>query len=165
MEVSSEYYARMFMQILREHSQNKQDPVSEWKLLDSVSYMQDGGFCICTKDIKNIFVIQNNVTQELLNIGGDCAKRWLDPSMQCHKCNIPLGNVLERRKQQKFLCKTCLRKAGKMESTIIVYDSTFMIYFDLAQNTAAIEYLLNKKSTSANEKKFLDYCSYFYEVV
>lgn len=163
MEPSSEYYARMFMQRLREHSQNKQDPVSEWKLEDSVSWMENGGLCICTKEIKNIYTIQNKVTKERLEIGGDCAQRWLDPSLLCDKCEIPLGNVIQRRKQQRFLCRKCLQEAGKMEDWMILYDNEPISFYDLAQKPGAVEYLLNKRNQSPNEKKFIHYCSYFYK--
>jgi len=163
MEVdSSSFYAIQFLKALREHSQNKQDPISEWILLESVSWMEDGGKCICTKEIKNIFKIQNKITKEVLEIGGDCAGRWLNPSLNCFKCDCVLGNVIQRRKDGFYLCLSCKRKAGKLEDRTILYDSQVLSFYELAQKEGAVEWLANHPKTQL-DKLFLEYCSYFYK--
>ncbi len=160
---SSEHYARMFLKILREHSQNKQDPISEWILENTISFKEDGGFCICSKDIKRIFTIQNKITHQSLEIGGDCAMRWLEPKLNCVKCKIPLGNILKRKTEGNFLCRSCRIKTGKYQDKIYLYDYKIYTYFELAQDADKVAIILNKNSTHYTDILFLEYCSYFYD--
>ena len=107
-----EDYAREFMRVLKEHSYNKEDPISEWVLNDNPQ-LTDGSRCICKMVIKEVWTIYNSKTNQVLEIGCDCAKRWLEPSMTCKECGRVLGQVMKRKKQKNFYCGSCNRKNNK----------------------------------------------------
>jgi hypothetical protein len=108
----AEDYAREFMRVLREHSYNKDDPISEWTLNDNPQ-ISEGSRCICKMVIREVWTIYNSKTNQVLEIGCDCAKRWLEPSMTCKDCGRVLGQVMKRKKQKNFYCGSCNRKNNK----------------------------------------------------
>jgi len=106
-ELPLEEKVQRFYHALKEHTDDKDDPISEWQYLtDTVKESHERKYCICTTPIKNIHLIQNKKTGLILEIGSECAKKWeLAPLCEC--CNKPLGAITRRRKQNDWLCKTC----------------------------------------------------------
>lgn len=156
-----EVYARNFLEKLREHSQNKEDPVSEWDVLNDT----DNGieFCLCGKKIHNIFVIQNKITLEAIGIGSECVKRWLECDLKCRRCNCELGNVMKRRREKKFYCRSC-RKIIELQGNLKIYHNYSFHYFkDIVQNVPLLEILLNS-GNSKIVQTLRDYASNFYEL-
>lgn len=106
-ELPLEEKVQKFYEALREYTDDKDDPISEWKYLtDTVKESHEKKFCICTTPIKNIHLIQNKITGVILEIGSECAKKW-DLAPLCECCEKPLGAITRRRKQNDWLCKTC----------------------------------------------------------
>lgn len=162
----SKYYAKIFMQKLREYSRNKEDPIPEWKF-HSNHQTGIGTWCICTKNIYNVHVIQNKYDPSLmLEIGGDCAKKWFDCSLNCKHCDRPLKNTIKRREEQNHYCVKCTNNMRKLQDyNLFVKGFGYESFFQHAQNENLITFLVNKKKDELNysEKFFIEYCSYFYK--
>jgi hypothetical protein len=157
-----EHYAKMFMEELRKHSLNQSDPIPEWQLLDPVSRGDGGGLhCICTKEIIQIYTIKHKDTKKELEIGCDCAKRWMDCSLCCKGCMSPLGNVMKRRKEKNFHCPTCTKHIKKEGTTMyFAYRKTFA---ELVEDEAFVNRIVNEcHPTFSMATRFLQYAKYFY---
>jgi hypothetical protein len=106
-----EYYHKKFNEVITLYSVNKEDPIPEWILHDNPQ--EDKTECICTKDISLRWPITNKLNGQILWIGGDCAERWLNPSLSCDGCGAALGCVMKRRREKNYLCRSCTLKSKK----------------------------------------------------
>ena len=158
-----DYYAKKFLEVLREHSQNKQDPVSEWELTDDVT-PEASSNCICTKDIKVLYYIKNILSGEILIIGSDCAERWLSPGLECKWCMCSLGNVMQRRREKKFYCRACSSKMTKLGEKSIDYRGKVYKLKEVIKDEKLVEEILNNTKTYYYYDVFKFYISQFYTI-
>lgn len=161
--MTAEYHAKKFLERLRKESLHKEDPVSEWRLLDRTSYFTT--HCICEKDIKQVFYIQNKHTNKILEIGSDCADRWLNCSLNCMKCGNALGNVMKRRKEQNFFCITCKRQVTALDNKRFTrfkkyYNQPWKVVRD---DEGYVNWLANLEKKDYYIVWFLDHCRLFYD--
>lgn len=159
--MSSEYYAEKFRKALLQASQDKQDPVSEWKLLDTTGYFETK--CICTKDIFQVFYIQNKITGKILKIGCDCAERWLSCGLSCTRCNTALGNVMKRRREKDFLCRACKKVKKERDEYIFAFGKYYGLRWEVvASKQPYVDWLANLDEKTEFQKAFLSYCRDYY---
>jgi len=157
-------HAREFMRELRRHSINQENPIAEWDLLDSVGHSERGAWCICKKSIKRLFYILNKITGERLQIGSDCARRWLDCSMECAGCGAPLHNTLKRREDGLFHCPYCVKIMRRLQDTPVLTqnDRRWTTYYELAQDEDFVNHIVNTTVKRDWMIHFLGYCRFFY---
>lgn len=156
-------YAKNFMIALRKYSINQSDPIPEWELLPEVHDDVGGGLeCICTKDIKQIYTIRHKETKKELEIGCDCALRWMDCSLRCLSCKSPLGNVMKRRKEKNFLCPRCTKECKKQGEYLFYQYGTPRRFADLVEDEAFVNRVANESKPTWYMTKFLQYAKYFY---
>jgi hypothetical protein len=119
-EVSLDKKSREFMRVLRQHSDNKFDPVSEWIYCKYTPAQEaqgerDGKRCICTTPIMNLHYIRNSISGMVIEIGCECIKRWsLGPKCE-GGCARSLGSLEKRKKGDNWLCRSCNAKKKKEE--------------------------------------------------
>lgn len=60
---------------LREKSENKENPLSEWRILR----LEEDGLarCICGKKINHIHLLQNKLSYETVAIGKNCLEKLI----------------------------------------------------------------------------------------
>lgn len=111
-ELTLDKKAQEFMRVLRLHSSDQNDPVSEWIYLKDFSGVKmrgeaDGHRCICTTPIFDLHYIRNKITKKELEIGCECIKRW-DLGPRCSECKFTvLGSIAKRKKENNWLCRSC----------------------------------------------------------
>ena len=160
-------YAEKFMDELRRHSKDKQDPVSEWIIGASEEYESH---CICGKDIHIRYHITNRLTGNFLWIGKDCAERWLDASLYCKTCDCALGNVMNRRRHNDFLCRACKHKSKKNDEFVIkslknykclIHPYYGLEFFRTTDDIKFVEKILNMTS----DKSYITSLQKYYRAV
>jgi hypothetical protein len=158
-----EEHAENFLKALKEYSQDKNDPVSEWTLLDFTGY-DDDGQCICEKEIKVIYYIQNKITTKILEIGSDCAERWLSCKLWCSNCNASLGNVMKRRREMDYLCKLCKKNKKLADTFEFRFGKKYRgkPWAEVVQDEKYIDWLANLDTKTSYIEDFLQYCSTYY---
>lgn len=128
-DIELQYRRERFMTILKAHSHDKEDPVSEWRIINSpttdqlksaVNYVEWGNLnlrnpqrCICTTQIDNRSIITNIINSKLLIVGAVCLKRWLDLKAFCDDCGCALGNFVKRQADNDWLCRICKAEAKR----------------------------------------------------
>jgi hypothetical protein len=110
-ELSLSSKAQEFMRVLRLHSSDQNDPVSEWDYVQhavvEMAGEADGYRCICTTPIFLLHYIRNRISGKQLRIGCECIKRW-DLGPRCSKCKlVVLGSIAKRKKENNWLCRSC----------------------------------------------------------
>ena len=114
MTEDAKFHHQEFIRVLREESVHKDDPIPEWEV-DGV--LDGDGKCICTKELKRVFLIRNKITEKQLPVGCDCIKRWdIQHVMSCNNCGSALGNKLKREKEKDYICTTCKKEEKKQEA-------------------------------------------------
>jgi ribosomal protein L37AE/L43A len=122
-ELELQYRRERFMTILKAHSNDKEDPVSEWRIINfpskdqlksAINYIEwldlkqrNPQRCICSTQIDNRSVIINSMNGKLLIVGAVCLKRWLDLKAICDGCGCTLGNFVKRQADNDWLCRVC----------------------------------------------------------
>jgi hypothetical protein len=86
---------KRFFEVLREYSDDKNDPTPEWEFQGMVLHGVKEK-CICGTKILLNYLISHKRTKKQLIIGSECIKRWIQPKMTCEHCDAPLGQVLKR---------------------------------------------------------------------
>lgn len=112
-ELSPEDKHILFIKELLKYSDNKDDPVSDWEFNGIVTELDDDDVfnCICSTRIKYQYRIhKKNDNKVFIEIGCECIKRWLDPSITCDDCSGALGSVMKRMKTSDYLCRECKKK-------------------------------------------------------
>lgn len=100
-----------FFGILRDKSENEEDPLVEWRVLDIEPDYKESR-CICGTEICQNFVIENMINKKRLIVGSKCVEKW-QFTMLCQGCNKQLKNVANRLKEHKWVCAKCMRSAKK----------------------------------------------------
>lgn len=152
-------FALQFLERLKEHSQNKEDPISEWILHDNVEERTSN--CLCGKEIHVIYFIENKLSHEIIGVGSECVKKWLNPYLVCKSCYCPLGNALQRRREKKFYCRQCRAYIDRQGKCLFWHNYRTYRMEDIVKNIPLLEAILN----SDNQKKQLlkNYARHFYE--
>lgn len=159
--MTAEFYAKKFLEALRKESRDKIDPVSEWRLLDTTGNFETN--CICSKDICQVFYIQNKLTQKTLKIGSDCAERWLSCRLECMECHTALGNVMKRRREKDFLCRSCKKNKKERDSNIFLFGKyEGYPWYQVAKDQSYVNWLANLEKRTNYQEGFLKYCSLYY---
>jgi hypothetical protein len=173
---------KRFFEVLREHSEDKNDPTPEWEFGGMVLHGAKER-CICGTKILLNYLITHKRTKKQLIIGSECIKRWINPKMTCEDCDAPLGQVLKRARTNDYLCRSCkkerkeleVRKQEEKQRQIKKMDN-FMLYWYgkhrnhpfkmVAEDIPYTEYLLNIPEEKASEsiKAFQKYASLVYEI-
>jgi hypothetical protein len=97
-----------FLKTLKEHSLDKENPIPEWKVLQKQE-RQDTK-CICSTKIMRVFFIQNQHTQEILQVGNVCVEQWMGLAVYCLQCDKFLPKEKRKVSSTDFLCETCYAK-------------------------------------------------------
>ena len=120
-ELPQDEKVQKFYEILKGHTEDQDDPISEWEYLtDQVQEVCVKKSCICSTPIKNIHLIRNRKTGLILEIGSECAKKW-DLAPLCESCKKPLGGITRRRKENDWVCKSC--KAARKKEALLKADA------------------------------------------
>jgi hypothetical protein len=112
-ELSPRDKAQLFIIELTKYSDNKDDPVSDWEFNGIVTELDDDDEfnCICSTRIKYLHRIhRKNNNMMYIDIGSECIKRWMNPSIECDDCSCVLKNVMKRMKAKDFLCNDCKKE-------------------------------------------------------
>lgn len=182
-----------FFEILRDASDDKQDPIPEWELKGFVGSGVDR--CICGTSIMLNYLIVHKRTQKQFVIGSECMKRWMNPKLVCKECESPLGCVAKRYRTNDFLCRCCKTMKKKMEEEESIQRarekaikerqrikaieklSLFRLFWsgkyylksfkEVLQDESYVLYLMTIPDAKATEsvKKFKEYASFFYDLV
>ena len=104
-----------FFEVLREHSDDKHDPIPEWEFKGFITRGTKEK-CICGTPIELNYLIEHKRTQKQLIIGSECVKRWIQPKLECEECGNPLGRVMERTRKKDFLCRSCKKILANLEA-------------------------------------------------
>ena len=109
---------KIFLEVLKQYSDNKNDPIPEWHLQ---GFVPTGGktHCICeTPIILNYKIIHKRTLVELI-IGSECVKRWLNPRLECEVCKCPLGCIMKRYQLFDFKCRKCKTEERKKQEKLL----------------------------------------------
>jgi hypothetical protein len=110
--MNSRTYAETFKQELLKSSisEDFQEAKKEWEFFDSYSIASDAESkqCICTKHIRNIFLIEHKQTKSMLMIGKDCYKH-IDKT-QSEEKNKELQKKIDMKKNPEKYCNKCNTK-------------------------------------------------------
>lgn len=174
-ELTQDKKSNQFYQILRKHSQNQYDPLSEWEYNPDLA--GDGqGRCICSTPIFHEFVIENKITGHTFTIGSECIQRWFESKIRCQKCNASLGNVKNRIKNGFFLCALCNRqrkrriKELQFRPLLINNLNNELIHYhcrpfrSLLEDIEVAERILNASNPSQSMKDFEEFVSLHYDI-
>ncbi len=160
-----------FMDVLKHHSENKENPIQEWHLLPITS-KKERGKCICSHPIENNYFISNDKTQVTLIIGSDCKNRFLPSTLRCERCRLPLRDEINRIAKKNFICPECKRfEAYKLKERMRVveqYDHYYLFWFgpyykktfkEVTEDTGYTEFLINipKSKWNASLHSFYKY--------
>lgn len=116
-ELPLEDKAQRFMSVLKQHSANKQDPISEWAYVYAEpNDVNEQKYCICTTKISNLHVIRNKISGHVLEVGSECIKKW-ELAPVCAGCNGAIGSLVKRRKTNDWYCRKC-KKAKELEASV-----------------------------------------------
>ena len=184
---------KRFFEVLRQHSDDKNDPTPEWEFTGMV-FNGVKEKCICGTKILLNYLITHKRSKHQLIIGSECVKRWIKPKMTCEDCDAPLGRVLERARKNDFLCRSCKKEKKEREAREkeqeeriqkkkeeetkrqIKRMDNFMLYWYgkhrnhpfkmVAEDIPYTEYLLNIPEEKASEsiKAFQKYASLVYDI-
>jgi hypothetical protein len=157
--MAAQVFALQFQDRLKTHSQNKEDPVSEWELLDEIVYSTT--HCLCGKEIHVVYQIQNKLTREVIGIGSECVKRWLDSSLYCKCCQCSLGNALQRRREKKFYCRQCRAYLENQGNCLFWHNHRIYQLKEIIKDVPLLEEILN--SDNMKKKLLLNYAKHFFE--
>lgn len=158
------HHAKKFMEELRKHSLNKEEPIREWEVLYHYRGAEGASnlyFCICSKLIQNRFYIQNKFTKEILTIGSDCIERF-NMDLRCEKCDEVMGGVYRRLRDKDFICNLCKKEARAAKrrlsyfTTLAKTDSgnrVRMSFREILENPTALDFLLN----SLKDPRFFEF--------
>lgn len=109
---------KIFLEVLKYYSDNKEDPIPEWHLQ---GFVPNGGAteCICeTPIVLNYKIIHKRTLQELI-IGSECVKRWMNPRLECEVCKSPLGCIMKRYQFFDFKCRACKTAERKKQERLL----------------------------------------------
>jgi hypothetical protein len=177
-----------FFEVLREFSDDKNDPTPEWEFKGLITRGTHEK-CICGTKIELNFLIVHKRTQKQLFIGSECVKRWIQPKLLCERCEAPLGRFEWRHKNQDFHCRSCKKeiqlekewqkmnqqmeaqrkkkKIEKMEKwTLFWYGKYRNKPFKMvAEDVGYVEYLMNipEEKATASVRSFQEYASLIFE--
>ena len=171
-----------FFEILRQFSDDQNDPVPEWSLVEGMT-VNSKERCICSTKIIDNYYIRHRRTGKLLVIGSECVKRWIQPKLLCKGCEKPLGRVCQRIKSGDYLCRSCKLEAKKEEERkekvkeekikrlgnfeLFWYGPYYRKPFRVvAEDIPYVEFLLNHPRSSSSETliAFEKYINLVYEV-
>lgn len=164
-DVSGTFYAKEFMRVLRLNSYDREDPISEWKLLDLMEESDEMRRCICSKDIHNLYYIQNRVDKKILTIGSDCALRWMECRMHCLRCKNEMGNVMKRRARGDYFCRSCKKYLEKKGQCWFTMKGKYLgkRWAEVKEDEEYVNFLANLDDPHPFIINFLRYCENFYE--
>ena len=176
MEVQQAEKSPRFYGVLRKHSQNQFDPVSEWEYKADAAGNGEGR-CICSTPIFHEYVIQNKLTGEQLTIGSECIARWFHSSLRCEKCNGALGNVNNRIKKDNYICAKCNRDIKKKKKELantrlflfphqknLYPHYRYKMFHELIEDTEAVETLINLPEKTRTLELFEEYVGLHYKI-
>jgi len=167
MELSPKDKHLEFDRVLKSKSINQDDPISEWCYLKTdygIEVHRDDGYkCICSQTIYNLHYIKNKVTGTVLHIGCECIKRWSTLKPTCNGCNITLGALERRRKQNDWLCSNC-----DPGNNTISFGFPWSSYFSKKFKTAVkdipfVEKWINHSKVNDNHEKFILYAETYWK--
>ena len=116
-ELPLEDKAQRFMSVLKDHSTNKQDSISEWQYVyEEPNHTNQQKYCICTTKITNLHVIRNKISGYVLEVGSECIKKW-ELAPVCAGCDGAIGSLVKRRKTNDWYCRKC-KKTNDMEARV-----------------------------------------------
>ena len=156
------FYAREFMRKLRQYSNDKENPIPEWELQSYVQEAAGECWCICSKEIKNLYHIKSKLSGHLLTIGCDCAKRWIDCDLNCFGCDAPLKSSMTRRRKGDFWCRRCHKMMKRVEDTPVVRNGRLTTFKELALDESFVNRMVNRPVKEPWMVHFVAYCRFFY---
>ena len=189
-ELHLQHRRERFMTILKAHSEDKKDPVSEWSIVqhrtfnqlkNALNYVEwknldspDPQTCICSTHISNKALITNKINNKLLIIGAVCLQRWLKIKALCDGCECILGNYVMRQKENDWRCRSCsfermlftpgLVKGWETCPGFIDCCANRVSFKEAVENQAIVDLLLNLPITSQNHKLFVEYAKTVWEL-
>ena len=166
-EVTLDKKAQEFMRVLRQHSSDKNDPVSEWvycrNLIGGEFHGEaDGKRCICTTPIFNLHYIRNRISGMTIEIGCECVKRWsLGPKCE-GGCGRSLGSLAKRKRENSWLCRTC----NDVGNTIFLGRGPFYSrkFKEVVKNRWYVTKMMNLSLSSENLRKFQEYAATVWQI-
>ena len=176
-----QYRRKLFFEILREKSIDKDDPISEWEF-QSILNNDETRHCICSAPIQYLYQIKNRFNQETLIVGSECIKRWLNGLIRCSLCQCTLGNITKRLKTQDFHCRDCkLRlqrqakfteeeKLNKRKKTLgnlrLFWFGPYYMkpFYKVVEDIAYVEKLLNLPDKNKTLQAFEEYVNIVFDV-
>ncbi len=164
-------YAQRFIQVLTEHSINKEEPVREWEVVPALRGTKTGSVitaCICGKHIKDTYIIRNKVTNETLIIGCECVKRLdIERRLECRECGDIMGAYFRRMRQHDMICNICKRDARRLKKKMAGYSvwvrsgerriPVRFTFTEALQNSDLCEFLMNGTTKDKNVAKFREW--------
>jgi hypothetical protein len=169
------FRAKTFFQVLRDHSQDKEDPISEWEFAEVVD--GDGHMtCICTTPIRYLYKIRNRVTHDTLIVGSECIKRWMGGLLRCQRCDCRLGNIRARLRKKQFHCRICRqilqreesqRKNSKLSTLRLFWFGPYYKkqFREVIDDVPYVEKLLNVTNKTKTLELFEEYVHEVYDVI
>lgn len=167
--ITASAHAKRFVEVLTKNSVNKDEPIREWVLVPCLSGKSaEQKKCICEKDINNLYIIKNKLTDKTLVIGSECAKRFgFERQIQCEECGEFMTAFFRRVEEKDYFCNVCKKEAKKTREhrrswSIWVYCKSlhrrmkfsFQAAFEIPE---LLEYLMNEESDDKNVEKFRDW--------
>lgn len=157
-----------FIHELKKYSEDKDEPVCEWECTGLVRELdseerKEKKLCICSTPIVVLYTIKNKKNNIELEIGSECIKRWLNPSLKCSGCDIPLGNITQRLRKKDKLCRSCKKENKFYEEQYGMYTIN-NVPFSKITDIDEIERIINKERKTITEELFEIYIKQFYTI-
>jgi hypothetical protein len=177
--LSPKFRAIQFLTELKKYSDNKDDPISDWEFgheVRELSKDDDVFLCICSTRIHKLYKIHKiNDNSMFLEIGCECIKRWLHPSITCDECSCVLGSVVKRMKTKDYLCRKCKNISIKekareaRETRIQELENIYYVNYDrhfreIIRNRLLTELILNKQPVTKAQKLFEEYVRFYFVI-
>jgi hypothetical protein len=173
-----QFRRKLFFEILRDASRDKEDPVSEWDFKEVVNSDGDKQ-CICSTPIQYLYRIENRYTHTTLEIGSECIQRWFQGILRCQRCRCVLGNITKRLRKQNFHCRSCKKILQEEEAAVVQRKQSTMgqltlfwygpyyqkKFCDVIDDIPYVEKLLNVVEKPKTLQLFEAYVKKVYEVV
>jgi len=177
--LSPKFRAIQFLVELAKYSDNKDDPISDWEFGHEVRELtkdDDAFYCICSTRIQKLYKIykisDNRVS---LEIGCECIKKWLNPSITCDECSCVLGSVVKRMKTKDYLCRKCKtitnkekareKREARIQELENIYYVKYQRHFrEIIRNRILTEEILNKQPVTKGQLLFEEYVRFYFVI-
>lgn len=130
-----------FTNVLINFSENKNNYIEEWELINEESKLGIGSFCICSHEIDNNYFYKNKSNNNILRIGSECMlklcdelgnekhKKILKAYKRLKKTNVKRfcyicgkNNIMPDKPISDKICNPCIQKGYEYDD---IYESDF----------------------------------------